>query len=263
MRMARNIILRRSGGPWLTRAPRRDRAPRARRRFALLGVVVHEVGVVVDRRQLVGLDVERLRERGRLDLGALRLAFGERAVRARALHRERGERVVRDQLRARLLRDAARAAEVVGVRVRDDDGVHVLELVARGLEPLLQRLPRLRTGQAGVDHGEPAVVDEAVHVHVTEAGHPDRQLHAQHARRDLGDLFRRRLLLLARRPGGFRLRIGHAFAGYPTPNRQIGETTRSATFSISAKASSMPPARTSRSAAASRSAQRPKCIVPS
>ncbi len=30
-------------------------------------------------------------------------------------------------------------------------------------------------------------------------GHPDRQLHAQHARRDLGDLLRRLLLLLARR----------------------------------------------------------------
>ena len=65
-----------------------------------------------------------------------------------------------------------------------------------GLEPRLERLPRLRTGQAGVDDGEAAVVEEAVHVHVPEARHPDRQLHPDHARRDLGDLVGRGLLLL-------------------------------------------------------------------
>ena len=36
--------------------------------FALVGVVVHDVGVVVDRRQLVGVHVDRLRDRGGFDL---------------------------------------------------------------------------------------------------------------------------------------------------------------------------------------------------
>ena len=73
---------------------------------------------------------------------------------ARALHGPRRERVVRDDLRVRFAREAARATEVVGVRVRDDHGVDVLDAVAGGLQPRLQRLPRLRTGQAGVDDGD-------------------------------------------------------------------------------------------------------------
>ena len=44
---------------------------------------------------------------------------------------------------------------------------------------LLQRAPRLRTGQAGAMRATPSPVDQAVHVHVAEAGHPDRQLHPQ------------------------------------------------------------------------------------
>ena len=61
--------------------------------------------------------------------------------------------------RARLLLDPARAAEVVGVRVGDDDGVDVLHAVAGGRQPRLQRLPALRTGEAGVDDREAAVVE--------------------------------------------------------------------------------------------------------
>ena len=125
--------------------------------------------------------------------------------------------MVRDQLGAGLAGNASGAAEVIGMRVRDDHGVHVFELVAGGLEPLLQRFPRLRSGEPGVDHGEPAVVDEAVHVHVTEARHPDRQLHAQHAGPDFGDLFRCRFLFLARGPRRFRLRVSHARQGIQRP----------------------------------------------
>ena len=98
----------------IRRAPRRDRAPRARRRLGLDGVVAHDVGIV-DRRQLVGRNIDALRVRGRFHLDAPRLAFGKRALRARALHGPRGERVVRDQLGAGLTRDAARAAEVIGM----------------------------------------------------------------------------------------------------------------------------------------------------
>ena len=75
-------------------------------------------------------------------------------------------------------------------------------------QTLLQRLPRLRTGQSGVDNRETLVVDEAIHVDVTESGHPDRQLHAEHAGRNLGDLVRRRFLfLLPRARRGLRLRL--------------------------------------------------------
>ena len=147
IRIARIISLRFSGGPWFV-VPHGVVAPHGLDgRFGLVGVVVHDVGIV-DRRQLVGRDVDRLRVRRGFDLDPARLAFGERAVRPRALHRPGRERVVRDELGARLARDAPGAAEVIGVRVGDDDGVHVLQPVAGGLKPLLQRLPRLRTGQA-------------------------------------------------------------------------------------------------------------------
>ena len=74
-----------------------------------------------------------------------------------------------------------------------------LMLVAGGLEPGFNAFHDCGPGRPGSTTAMPVVVDEAVHVHVTEAGHPDRQLHAQHAGRDLGDLLRRWLLLLARR----------------------------------------------------------------
>ena len=130
MRIARIISCACSGGPWLRRAPRRDRAPRARRRLGLRRCRRARRRVVVDRRQLVGSSSgstsSDCASAAASTSARLRLALGERAVRARALHRPRRERVVRDQLGAGLARDAARAAEVVGVRVRDDDGVDVL-----------------------------------------------------------------------------------------------------------------------------------------
>ena len=226
MRMARIISLRRRGGPSL-RVPHGVIAPH--------GLDVASVSTVSScttsaSSAIVGSSSGSTSSDcasiGRLDLGALRLALGQRAVRARALHRPRRERVVRDQLGAGLACDAARAAEVVGMRVGDHHGVDVLEPVAGGLQPLLQRLPRLRARQARIDHGEPAVVDEAVHVHVTETRHPDRQLHAQHAGRDLGDLFRRRLLLLAGRARRSRLRVGHDRQGIQPPpsNRRDAAT---------------------------------------
>ena len=102
------------------------------------------------------------------------------------------------------LRDAAGAAEVVGVRVRDDDGVDVAELEAGGLQPRAsapsttaarggrgrRRRGRGRRGGRTCSRGR--------------ARHPDRQLHPHDAGRDLDDLLGRRLLLLLlrlRRPG--------------------------------------------------------------
>ena len=48
--------------------------------------------------------------------------------------------MVRDELCPRLPRDAPGAAEVIGMRVRDDDGVHVTQSEARALQPDLERL---------------------------------------------------------------------------------------------------------------------------
>ena len=192
------------------RAPRRRRAPRRGGRLQLVGVVLHDVGVVGDGRDLVGDDVERLRDGCGFVFEPPRFAFCERAMCTRALHGPRRERVMRDDLRVRFAREAARTTEVVGVRVRDDHRVDVFDLVAGGLEPRLQRLPRLRTGKSGIDDGNALVVDEAVHVHVTEAGHPDRKLHPKHAGRDFADFLRGLFLLLARRARGSLFGVGHA-----------------------------------------------------
>ena len=55
-------------------------------------------------------------------------------------------------------------------------------------------------GKPGIDDRRPALVLEHVAVDVPEAGHVDRQLAAQHAGGDLGDVVVRRLLLLPSRP---------------------------------------------------------------
>ena len=76
-------------------------------------------------------------------------------------------------------------------------------------------------GQARVDDGEASVVDEAVHVHVAEAGHPDRQLHPQHTGRDLGDLLGGRFLFLLLGSGPGRLGTGRP-ADAPRRSRPAG-----------------------------------------
>ena len=103
--------------------------------------------------------------------------------------------VVRDELRVGLRGQASGAAEVVGVGVRDDDGVHVGHLEPRVLEPFLHRFPRGRAGHAHVDDGEAAVVEQAVHVHMAKPGHGDGQLHLQYARAHVDDVFARGGLL--------------------------------------------------------------------
>ena len=70
------------------------------------------------------------------------------------------------------------------------------------------RLP----GRPGSTIGDAALVLEDVAVDVAEAGHVDRQLAAQDAGGDLGDLVARRLLLLA--PGA----IGHLVEGTSRPD---------------------------------------------
>jgi hypothetical protein len=161
---------------------------------------------LVDGGELVRRHVDALGDSGGIPLELLGLAAGQARLQLARLAVERPsrERTVRDQLGARLAGDAPGTAEVIGMRMRDDDGVDVTQLEAGGLQPGLERLPRLRAREPGVDDSEAALVEEAVRIHVAETGHPDRQLHAQDAGGDFDDLLARRLLLLLlrlRRPG--------------------------------------------------------------
>ena len=110
------------------------------------------------------------------------------------------EAAVRDHARAGLLREARRAAEVVGMRVGDDHGVDVAHAQPGPREAGLERAPGRGPRQPRIHHRGAALVEERVAVHVAEARHADRQLHAEHRGRDLGHLLARRLLLLLARP---------------------------------------------------------------
>ena len=211
----------------IRRAPRRDRAPRARRRLGLLGVVVHDIGSSL----IVGSSSGSTSSACASAAASISARFASPSVSARCglgpftVHVENAWCVISSAPVSRAMRPAPpkwSGCECVTTTVCTS-----LSAVAGRLQPLLQRLPRLRTGQSRVDHGEPAVVDEAVHVHVTETRHPDRQLHAQHAGRDLGDLFRRRLLLLPRRARRLRLRIGHDRQGIEPRVDRVAARSRS------------------------------------
>jgi hypothetical protein len=92
-----------------------------------------------------------------------------------------------DDLRPRLAREARRAAEVIGVRVRDDHGMDIARLQV-GLREARSGAPSTcRARQARIDDRGAALVGNRIAVDVAEAGQPDRQLHAQHASRQLGD----------------------------------------------------------------------------
>ena len=123
------------------------------------------------------------------------------------------EALLGDELGARLVGEATRAPEVVGVRVGDEHGVHVADLEARRVQPALEGAPRLPSGEAGVDNGGPPLVEEHVAVHVAETGELDRELEPEHARTDLGHLARGGLLFLLAWPcAGWR--GAHAGSGW-------------------------------------------------
>ena len=58
------------------------------------------------------------------------------------------------------------AAEVVGVRVRNDDGVDPIQRDAGGVHAAPQRLPRLFAREARIDQGETIVILEGVRADV-------------------------------------------------------------------------------------------------
>ena len=106
---------------------------------------------------------------------------------------------MRDHLRTSFLREAHGTAEVVGVRVRDEDRVDVLHAELGLLQAILERGEAAGARQAGVDQRAAVVVDERIAVDVAEAGEPDRKLHPEHVLGDLRDLGARLLLLLLAR----------------------------------------------------------------
>src|SRR5439155_21090138 len=115
--------------------PTPRRAPRAAR-------------ALEDRVRVVDRSLERLGQYvfGLVGRGAVRVAVMRREIVDRDLRllcgRERSEREapVRDDLRTDLAREARRAAEMVGMRVRDDNGVDVARPEVGLGEPRLQHL---------------------------------------------------------------------------------------------------------------------------
>ena len=110
---------------------------------------------------------------------------------------DHAEIAVGDDVGAGLVAHPAGAAEVIGMAVGDDHGVHPLERDAGAGEPPGELLERRAAWQARIDDGDASLVGDDVAVDVAEAGHVDRQLAAQHAGSDLGDLGGGVLLLLA------------------------------------------------------------------
>ncbi len=205
----------------LAASPRRLASPRHRPGLGLLGRVVPQrvagvvVGVVGDGGDLLP-EVEGLGGGRRDPLGFEGRLLARQVAAAPVLgQRPGGEGAVGDELRCRLPLDPPRAAEVVGVRVGDDDGVDVADLEAGLAEAGLQGPPRRRARQPGIDHRQPPVVKEPVGVDVAQSRHPDRQLHPDDVGSDLGDLLGGRFLLLFSRPGRCRRRVAR-------PTRDVG-----------------------------------------
>ncbi len=121
----------------------------------------------------------------------------------------RAERLVRDDVGAGFVAESHGAAEVVGVRVGDDDRVDVVDGEAGAPETVDEMVPRLGAGEAGIDDGDAPLVLQHVAVHVAEPRHVDGQLGPHDSGGDLADLGRRLLLLLLR----LARRVGLAEAG--------------------------------------------------
>ena len=94
----------------------------------------------------------------------------------------RAERLVRDDVGAGFVAESHGAAEVVGVRVGDDDRVDVVDGEPGAPEAVDEVVPRFRAREAGIDDGDAPFVLQHVAVHVAEPRHVDRQLCPQRLR---------------------------------------------------------------------------------
>ena len=140
------------------------------------------------------------------------------------LHDTELEGTVRNDLGTRFFRETVRTAEVVGVRVGHQHRVHVLGGESGLAEALEHGVPAVLGREARIDDGGALVVQQGVHVDVAEPRHPDRKLHAEHVRGDLGDLGAGVLLFLA--AGLFRHR-GRVAASFAPGDAQSRLGTRS------------------------------------
>ncbi len=102
-----------------------------------------------------------------------------------------------DDLGATFLLDLYGAAEMIRMRMCNEDGVNMPWLEARLFESMADGSPGRRSRQARVDDGRTVLVDQRVHVHMAEARNLNRQLHAKNILRDLGDFFAGIFLLLS------------------------------------------------------------------
>ena len=96
-----------------------------------------------------------------------------------------------------LLGEASGAAEVVGMRVGDEHGVDVFDGKSRALQPVLDRPPGARAGEARIHHGGSLAIEDRVAIHVTQSRHTDRKLHPKYVGTNLHDLGSGGLLLLS------------------------------------------------------------------
>ena len=95
-----------------------------------------------------------------------------------------------------LLGQQSCAAEVIGMRMRDDNGVHLIQGDARRVHAAPEGLPRLLAWEARIDQCETLGIFEGVRVDVAQSGEIDGQLQAQDSGHHLDDVRRGVHLLL-------------------------------------------------------------------
>jgi len=100
-------------------------------------------------------------------------------------------------LGARLLVDTDRTSKMIGMGMGNENRVDMTGFETGLFEAMLDRIPCGRSGEARVDQGGAVVIDQGVHVHMTQSGDADREFHAKNVLRDLGDLFPGVFLLLS------------------------------------------------------------------
>lgn len=92
-------------------------------------------------------------------------------------------------LRTRLLVKTHGTAEMIGMGMRNEDGMDMPRLETGLSQAMQDGIPRGDPGEARVDQGSAVVVDQGVHVHMAQSGNADRQLHTKNILRDFRDLF--------------------------------------------------------------------------
>lgn len=107
------------------------------------------------------------------------------------------ESTVGDDLGAGFFVDAHGAPEMVRVRMRNEHRVNMPGLKVRLLQAMHDGIPGAGARQARIDDGDAVPIDHGIHIHMSEAGDANRQLHAKDILGDLSDAFLRVFLFLS------------------------------------------------------------------